>query len=179
MTAQPGIGADEVDRLAGECWPARLLVTRARTPLPATVILSEALVRCPVGGADVMAEQLRHLAGLAALPNVRLRVIPVSAGMHPGVITGPFTLLRFPLNGDGKETDPDTVCLSGLSGELYLDESGRGAALPRCARGHARRCTGSGRLAGPAADGGQGTPAVTSRCVTSGVDDRGSDSLGR
>jgi hypothetical protein len=106
-----------------ECHARKAIVTRARAPLPATVILSEALVRCPVGGADVMAEQMRHLAGLAALPNVRLRVIPVSA-MHPGVTTGPFTLLRFPLNGDGKETDPDTVCLSGLSGELYLDGPG-------------------------------------------------------
>jgi transcriptional regulator with XRE-family HTH domain len=121
MTARPGTSAEDVDRLVGECVARRVLVTRASAPLPATVILSEALVRCPVGGPDVMAEQLRHLAGLAALPNVRLRVISVSAGMHPGVITGPFTLLRFPLNGQGKETDPDTVCMSGLSGELYLD----------------------------------------------------------
>ncbi len=121
MTARPGTSTDEADRLVSECVARQALVTRASAPLPATVILSEALVRCPVGGADVMAEQLRHLAGLAALPNVRLRVIPLSAGMHPGVITGPFTLFRFPLNGQGKETDPDTVCLSGLSGELYLD----------------------------------------------------------
>lgn len=79
-------------------------------------------MRCPVGGPEVMAEQLRHLAGLAALPNVRLRVIPFTAGIHPGVITGPFTLFRFRLNGQGKETDPDTVCISSLPGELYLDE---------------------------------------------------------
>ena len=79
-----------------ECLARQALVTRASAPLAATVILSEALVRRPVGGPDVMAEQLRHLAGLAALPNVRLHVIPLSAGMHPGVVTGPFTLLRLP-----------------------------------------------------------------------------------
>ena len=157
MTARPGIGTEEADRLVSECLSRGVMVTRASAPLPATVILSEALVRCPVAGADVMAEQLRHLAGLAALPNVRLRVIPGSAGMHPGVITGPFTLLRFPLNGHGKETDPDTVCMSGLSGELYLDQLHRGEALPRRARGHARLCAGPGCLAGSAADGGQGT----------------------
>jgi transcriptional regulator with XRE-family HTH domain len=122
MTARPGIGTDEVERLVSEYLSRQVMVTRASAPLPVTVILSEALVRCPVGGADVMAEQLRHLAGLAALPNVRLRVIPVSAGMHPGVVTGPFTLLRFPLDGHGKETDPDTVCISCPSGELYLDQ---------------------------------------------------------
>ena len=121
MTARPGSGTDEVDRLVSECVARKVLVTRASAPLPATVILSEALVRCPVGGPDVMAEQLRHLVGLAALPNVRLLVIPLSAGMHAGMITGPFTLLRCPLSGQGKETDSDTVCIGGLSGELYLD----------------------------------------------------------
>ncbi len=151
MTARPGTGTDEVDRLVSECVARQVLVTRASAPLPATVILSEALVRCPVGGPDVMAEQLLHLAGLAALPNVRLRVIPLSAGMHPGVISGPFTLFRFPLNGQGQETDPDTVCISGPSGELYLDSPRRGAAIPRCARRHAGRCAGSGGLAGFAA----------------------------
>jgi hypothetical protein len=120
--SRPGDGANEVDRLVTECVARQVLVTRASAPLAVTVILSEALVRCPVGGPDVMAEQLRHLAGLAALPNVRVHVIPSSVGMHPGVITGPFTLFRFPLDGQGKETDPDTVCLNGLSGELFLDD---------------------------------------------------------
>ena len=113
---------DEVDRLVYECMARQALVTRASAPLPVTIILSEALVRCPVGGADVMAEQLRHLAGLAAQPNVCLRVVPLSAGMHPGLVTGPFTLLRFPLNGHGEETDPATVYIGGLTGELYLDK---------------------------------------------------------
>jgi Domain of unknown function (DUF5753) len=121
MAARPDIGISEVDRLVSECVARQVLVTRASAPLAVTVILSEAVVRCAVGGADVMAEQLRHLAGLAALPNVRLHVVPLSAGMHPGLITGPFTLFRFPLDGQGEETEPDTVCVSGLSGELYLD----------------------------------------------------------
>jgi hypothetical protein len=119
--ARPGSGTGEVDRLVSECVARQALVTRASAPLLVTAILSEALVRCPVGGPNVMAEELRHLAGLGALPNVRLHVIPLSAGMHPGVITGPFTLFRFPRNGQGEESDPDTVCVSGLSGELYLD----------------------------------------------------------
>ena len=119
--ARPGTGPDEVDRLVAECVGRQALVTRASAPLAATVILSEAVVRGPVGGAEVMAEQLRHLAGLAALPNVRVHVIPLSAGMHPGVVTGPFTLFRFPLDGHGEGTDPDTVWVSSLSGELYLD----------------------------------------------------------
>jgi len=122
--ARPGTGTGEVDRLVAECVARQALVTRVSAPLPVTVILSEAVVRCPVGGVDVLAEQLRHLAGLAALPNVRLNVLPLGVGMHPGLITGPFTLFRFPLNGLGEETDPDTVCMSGLSGQLFLDSPG-------------------------------------------------------
>ncbi len=122
MTGHPGASADEVDPLVDACLARRLLVTRARAPLPATVVLTEALVRCPVGGAQVMAGQLRHLAGLAGLPNVRVRVLPCDAGMHPGLMTGPFTLLRFPLRGQGREPDPDTVYVGGLTGELFLDK---------------------------------------------------------
>ena len=154
MTARPGIGTDEVDRLVSEYMARQVLVTRASAPLPITVILSETLVRCPVGGEDVMAEQLRHLAGLAALPNVRLRVIPLSAGMHPGVITGPFTLLRFPLNGQGEETDPDTVCTSGLSGELYLDSRDEVQPYRDAHAAMLGLCAGPGCVAGSAADGG-------------------------
>jgi Domain of unknown function (DUF5753)/Helix-turn-helix domain len=122
MARHPGASADEVDRLVGDCLARRLLVTRTHEPLTATVILNEALMRCPIGGAQVMAGQLRHLAGLAALPNVCLRVLPLGAGMHPGVMTGPFTLLRFRANGSGREADPDTVHVGGLTGELYLDK---------------------------------------------------------
>jgi hypothetical protein len=122
MTGPLGASADEVDRLVDACLARRVLVTRTRAPLAATVILSEAVVRCPVGGAQVMAGQLRHLAGMAALTNVCLRVVPFSAGAHPGLLTGPFTLLRFPPGGRGPETDPDTVYVGGLTGELYLDK---------------------------------------------------------
>ena len=67
-----------------------------------------------------MAGQLRHLAKLAVLPNVRLQVVPFTAGMHPGLRAGPFTLLRFPSRG-GAEPDEATVHVPGLTGELYLD----------------------------------------------------------
>jgi hypothetical protein len=88
-----------------------------------TVVLAEALVRCPVGGAPVMAGQLAHLAALAALPTVHVRVLPHGVGWHPGVLTGPFTLLRFPPPPSrGRPADPDTVHISGLTGELYLDQ---------------------------------------------------------
>ncbi len=38
-------------------------------------------------------------------------------------MSGPFVILRFPLNGDGKETEPPTVYVDGFTGALYLDKT--------------------------------------------------------
>jgi hypothetical protein len=121
MSTRPGIG-DHIDQLVRSCLSRQTLVIRGNSPLPATVILRETLVRCPVGGAAVMAEQLRHLAEMAGLPNVCLRVLPFSAGMHPGLVTGSFTLLQFPPSGP--ESDAAVVHTAGLTGELFLDKPG-------------------------------------------------------
>ena len=69
-----------------------------------------------------MAAQLDSLAGAAELPNVALRVVPFTAGLHHGVMSGPFVILRFPLNGDGHESEPATVYVDGFTGALYLDK---------------------------------------------------------
>jgi len=58
------------------------------------------------------------------LPNVSLRVAPFSAGLHPGLMSGPFVILRFPLNGDGRESEPATLYVDGFTGALYLDKPG-------------------------------------------------------
>jgi hypothetical protein len=120
-----GPGSDsqeEADRLVHECLVGQVLVSRASAPLSVTLILGEALIHCPAGGPDLMARQLRHLAELATLPNIRLRIMPLSAGQHPGLHAGPFTLLRFPPNKGGDESAAAAVYVPGLTGDLYLDE---------------------------------------------------------
>jgi hypothetical protein len=118
---RPSASAQETGRLVDECVARQELVTRATAPLSLTLVLGEALLRCPTGGVQVMAGQLRHLAELAELPNVRLQVLPFTAGLHPGLRAGPFTLLYFPPQGGGTEPDTATVYVPGLTGELYLD----------------------------------------------------------
>jgi hypothetical protein len=71
-----------------------------------------------------MSRQLGRLAETAELPNVSLRVVPFSAGMHQGLLSGPFVILRFPLNGDGRDSEPPTVYADGFTGALYLDKPG-------------------------------------------------------
>jgi hypothetical protein len=69
-----------------------------------------------------MAGQLDQLVQVSGLPNVSLRVAPFSAGVHPGVMSGPFVILRFPAGGDGRDTEPATVYKDGFTGALYLDK---------------------------------------------------------
>ncbi|GAA2429213.1 helix-turn-helix transcriptional regulator [Actinomadura vinacea] len=47
-------------------------------------ILDEGVLDQPVGGPEVMQEQLAHLVELAQLPNITIRVAPRSVGAHPG-----------------------------------------------------------------------------------------------
>jgi hypothetical protein len=47
---------------------------------------------------------------------------PFRVGLHHGVLSGPFEILRFPINGNGQDTEPPTVFVEALTGGLYLDK---------------------------------------------------------
>ncbi|MGH3821897.1 MAG: helix-turn-helix domain-containing protein [Pseudonocardiaceae bacterium] len=98
------------------------LLTRFTDPPVLPVVLNEAILRRPVGGDTVMAHQLERLVAAGGLATVSLRVVPFTAGLHRGVMSGPFEILRFPLNANGEETEPPIVYIEGLTGALYLDK---------------------------------------------------------
>jgi Domain of unknown function (DUF5753)/Helix-turn-helix domain len=87
-------------------------------PEPASlhVVLNEAVVRRPIGGPEVMAAQLRHVNDLGKLPNVSVRILPFTAGMHTGLISGPFVLATF-LVGD------PVVYVDLFTGSQFLDKA--------------------------------------------------------
>jgi transcriptional regulator with XRE-family HTH domain len=94
---------------------ARQDVLRADPPLELSAVLDEAVLRREVGGPEVMARQLKRLIEAAALPQVRLQVLPFAAGAHIGV-TGPFVIFSFP-----SRSDLDVVVLDHLTSSLYLE----------------------------------------------------------
>ena len=49
-------------------------------------------------------------------------MVPFGVGLHHGLMTGPFVLLRFPPNGDGQDSEPPTVYQDGFTGALFLDK---------------------------------------------------------
>lgn len=63
-------------------------------PLQISCLLAESTLRQQIGGRDVMAAQLDHLVELADQPNIQLRVLPFSRGVHPS-IGAPYQVLSF------------------------------------------------------------------------------------
>jgi hypothetical protein len=123
ITAEnPDEEADEIECRVNLWITRQRLLTRAIEPPKLMVALNETVLRRPVGGNSAMTGQLRHLDEVAELPNVTIKVVPVAAGLHRGVMSGKFTILRFPRNGDGSETEPPTVYPDGYTGDLYLDK---------------------------------------------------------
>jgi transcriptional regulator with XRE-family HTH domain len=118
----PDVAETEVERRVHVRIARQRFLTRVTDPPVLDVVLNEAVLRRPVGGNTVMADQLAHLADAGDLPNVSVRVIPFDVGLHHGVMSRPFVMLRFPLNGDGSQTEPPTVYIEGFTGDLYLDK---------------------------------------------------------
>jgi Domain of unknown function (DUF5753) len=98
------------------------LLTRVTDPPALQVVLNEAILHRPVGGRKVMMSQLEQLTEASELPNVSIKVLPFAVGLHHGIMSGPFEILRFPLNGSGQDTEPPTVYVESLTGALYLDK---------------------------------------------------------
>lgn len=59
---------------------------------------------------------------MSSLDSLSLRVVPFDVGLHHGLMSGPFVMMRFPTNGEGREMEPPTVYVEGFTGALYLDK---------------------------------------------------------
>lgn len=79
------------------------------------VILDEAVLRRPVGGADVMRAQLKKVADAAKVPGNTIQVLPFAAGEH-GSMGSAFSILTFP-----EPMDPGIVYVETRAGSLYLE----------------------------------------------------------
>ncbi|RKN32443.1 helix-turn-helix domain-containing protein [Micromonospora musae] len=100
-----------------------LLTRRLPKPPQLEALLSEAVLRRPVGGTRVMTGQLIHLLEASELPNVSVRVVPLVAGPHPGAVAGSFVILDFPATRGGRAApEPSVVYSESLTGALYLDK---------------------------------------------------------
>jgi transcriptional regulator with XRE-family HTH domain len=115
--AWPGGTTREIDRRVEIRLERQEILRRSDPPPPRLhVVLSEGVLRRPVGGREVMSGQLEHLMQPRDRGNITLQVLPFDAGVHPAV-AGPFTMMTFP--------DPDDlgiVNVENATGALFLEE---------------------------------------------------------
>ena len=86
-------------------------------PIDLWVVLDEAVLSRPVGGDDVMLDQLAKLITAARLPNITLQILPFAAGAHAGM-DGTFAILEFEEEGDA-----DVVFTENATGGLFLEKA--------------------------------------------------------
>ncbi|MGW4786744.1 helix-turn-helix domain-containing protein [Streptomyces sp. NPDC004230] len=113
--AHPLVSQEEIDeRLRLRALRQNVLVRQDAPHLWA--VLDEAVLRRPMGGEQVMREQLRYLVKMAELDNVTIQIAPFN---RPGCIAAgfPITHLRFE-----PFTLPDVVYLEQLRDAEYLDK---------------------------------------------------------
>lgn len=97
------------------------LLTRFAAP-QLSVILNEAVLRRPVGSASIMIDQLHQILKATELPNVTIRVLGFSAGLHAGAMSGAFSIMEFPEDSNGREVEPPVAYLEAATGAIYLDK---------------------------------------------------------
>ncbi|MER5254743.1 MULTISPECIES: helix-turn-helix transcriptional regulator [unclassified Streptomyces] len=105
---------EDIERYVALRMERQSLLTREDAPR-LWVVMDETALRRPVGGPDVMREQIDKLLEAVELPHVTLQVAPFAAGPHPGTY-GPFVLFRFAM-----AELPDMVYSEYLTGAVYLD----------------------------------------------------------
>src|SRR5690606_29047389 len=114
----PDWSEEEVERaVALRLRRQKLLRRPAPGPLVLDAVLNEAVLwRAP-------SAQLRHVAALSRRPNVTVRVLPFSAGLHRGAMaSGAFAIMEFPEKPRGTREPTTVYCADGTTGALYLDQ---------------------------------------------------------
>ncbi len=95
---------------------SRQQVLKKANPPKLWAVIDEAVLRRPIGGAQVMGAQIEALIEASKLPHIRLQIIPFDAGGHAAA-GGPFAILRFP-----DPELPDVVYVEQLTTAQYLDK---------------------------------------------------------
>ncbi|MGH3622831.1 MAG: helix-turn-helix domain-containing protein [Sciscionella sp.] len=116
------VPAEEIDDRVAARLARQRLFSRPR-PAAFTFFLHEFVLRLPVGGPEVMSEQVHHLLRMSVRTYLTLRVVPAGIGAHAG-IAGGFTLMEF------AEFKP-VIYLDSETSSLFLEEPEEARAYQR------------------------------------------------
>jgi hypothetical protein len=80
--------------------------------------MDEYVIHRQIGGAEVMAAQLRHVRDVSKLPNVDIQLVPVSRGAYPGLECLGFSILDF---APGTHTQDFACYLENFVGSVWAE----------------------------------------------------------
>ncbi|MBT2226650.1 DUF5753 domain-containing protein [Nonomuraea sp. NEAU-A123] len=110
LQGQPGITEDQVNEALEARLARQVIFTRSAPPIYSAII-DEVVLSRPIGGPEVMKEQLEHLVKLLSHPCITLQVVPMAAVPTIGLLGG--FVIASPLKGG------DTIYLdSAADGEV-------------------------------------------------------------
>ncbi|MFF7989736.1 helix-turn-helix domain-containing protein [Kitasatospora xanthocidica] len=109
-----GLSPDEIERRV-RLRIQRQEVFHRQDPPDVEVILSESVLRRPVGGPAAMRSQVEHLVALSEKTCVTIRVLPFGAGAHPSM-SAAFHILSF------ADVPGDIVYVEALTSSLYMEK---------------------------------------------------------
>lgn len=95
-------------------------VMDGKNPPQIIALLDEAALHRHAHSAEVLREQLLHLAELAELPNITIRVIPFGVGLYAGMDAGSFTLTTNKNSGEENVFLGDYCTRSDNKVEVYM-----------------------------------------------------------
>ncbi|MEU0806483.1 MULTISPECIES: helix-turn-helix transcriptional regulator [unclassified Streptomyces] len=111
----PHAPESEIERNVALRMERQSLLIRENSPM-LWVVMDETVLRRPIGGPDVMRDQITRLIDAATLSNIRLQIMPFDAGPHPAMY-GPFHIFRFPI-----QELPDIAYTESLVSGSYYDQ---------------------------------------------------------
>jgi len=95
FTSMGVLSADEITTRVTARMERREVLT-SENPPQLIAVLDEGLLHRPIGGPEVMRDQLLHLTKVVTeMPHVRLLVVPTSVGAYAG-LAGPFVVATLP-----------------------------------------------------------------------------------
>jgi transcriptional regulator with XRE-family HTH domain len=94
LSTRMGATREELDEAVAGRMERQRILDREHPP-ELWVILDEAVLRRPVGGPDVMRDQLVRLVEAGRRPNIAIQVVPFGAGAHEGLRGGAFIVADF------------------------------------------------------------------------------------
>jgi transcriptional regulator with XRE-family HTH domain len=95
----PPLNPDETEERVSARLSRQQVFERKPWPPMMSFLLEEAILHRPIGGREVLREQIRHLRKCAGLPFLGLQIMPTSRGNHAG-LDGPMVLIETPDHDD-------------------------------------------------------------------------------